>query len=289
MIVFSSCLYSLKLSPRSSLYPSGQEDSLKFPLAIGISFPLKIWLNNLFMNFDTTPKEIQKTLGSGAHNTGIVRRWLSYEHAAGPVKVNQINDFYEGSRDIYFHPIFRLLNTAKFKKNELESLMQRFTIYIEQYDCWEFPSNSNKSKYSYPNTPIRRDDYETLVDRGDSYGFMGLLYNLRAMPKSASPIRYYYFIPYIYQAFPGFCRSNNFKLYWYPLLQALDHLVYQFPGAHAVIRPRVDTIFKQITSKHLITYRARRPLDSSGIRAKPLEATYEIASFPSDTLKLNSL
>jgi hypothetical protein len=239
----------------------------------------RIWLDGLFDEYGINNIHLQEIIGGGKESSGIVNKWLNCTHAVSPRLVEKVNSFFPQSSAVFELPVFELLRPRRIKRPKLNKL---FNPYIARYGnelYWEFPQPTHKELQNRRLLPILLDDNTTLFYRGDLYGFMGILYLLRASEIEGNFCDFVYYLGQAYRAFPGFARTNYFRSYWPDLLHHLEILSYRMAGAPFVIRPRKKTIRNQINSEEHVTWRGLRPRDPGNGRFTELERPYTLATF----------
>ena len=216
----------------------------------------------------------------GGESTRTVSRWFKGTHAAKQKHVKEVAKFFEGSELFYELPVFRLLMNKPIRKAELTKIVAPYISKIAGLQCWVFPDPCHPENKDLPFPPCFINDTETLIERGDLYGFTAIIYLVRLAEAERNALNHMQYIQCAYRALPGLCRHPLFAKYWEEALSCLKNIHYREMTSILLVRPIDAIIEKQIFSPEHITRRLLRPRDPETHRFTELETPYELAEFP---------
>lgn len=239
----------------------------------------RIWLEQIFRTHRINRFEFANIINAENEPTGIVNKWLKGEHAVKKNRVMRIAKTLEGSDLAYLLPIFELLKDKPYSTSTLDKLMAAYIVDFGGLKCWKFPEAEHCEKFDlHPSyTPIFNT--QDLIERGDVYGFAGILYLLRRAEAEKKALMHLEFIKDAYQAFPGMCRTSPIRNRWKEALECLTIIQARVPTSVLLVRPNLDVIQKQIEAKTHITRRALRPRNKDTQRFLDLEEAFQCAEF----------
>jgi hypothetical protein len=240
----------------------------------------KIWLENIMQNHGVGRQELSKMIDTkGGESTRTVSRWHKGTHAAKQKQVNEIAKIFEGSELIYNLPVFRLLMNKPIRKAELTKIVAPYISKIAGLQCWVFPDPCHPENKGRPFPPCFINDAETLIERGDLYGFTAIIYLVRLAEAERNALDHMQYMKCAYRALPGLCRHPSFTEYWKEALNCLKLIHYRVTTSILLVRPIVEVIEKQILSQEHITRTVLRPRDPETQQFTELETPYELADF----------
>lgn len=242
----------------------------------------RIWLENIFYTEKIKRIKLGKVLAKDGESTGIVLKWLIGRHCVEEGKVFEVEETFKGSSAIYFNPIFDLLSPKRLTRSKLNSLS---SVYISEYHgmkVWDFPVPQQKENCDLSFPPTFINDSEMLLERGDFYGFFGLLYRFRMAEIEKDQLKLLSCFADLYRAVPGLCRTKEFKNHLKSILFCLQQFKLKNPFLILSIKSRYGVIRQQVRSKQHITRRALRPRDPVTQHFIELEKPYELSAFVSE-------
>jgi hypothetical protein len=241
----------------------------------------KVWLENILQNHGVGRKELAKLIDTkGGESTRTVSRWFKGTHAAKQKHVKEVAKIFEGSELFYELPVFRLLMNKPIRKAELTKIVAPYISKIAGLQSWVFPDPYQPENKDLPFPPCFINDTETLIERGDLYGFTAIIYLVRLAEAERNALNHMLYIQCAYRALPGLCRHPLFAKYWEEALSCLKNIHYREMTSILLVRPIDAIIKKQIFSPEHITRRLLRPRDPETHRFTELETPYELAEFP---------
>ncbi|WP_396587718.1 hypothetical protein [Bermanella sp. R86510] len=235
----------------------------------------RVWLENIFREFNINSKTFSKEFYGGEESTGTVIRWLKGKHAVRKSSVDKIEQLYPGSRNIYDLPIFDLLkiDLSKKKLNEIASSLSTENKFLP----WRFPTCCVDER-EYPNILVR-DDLDGLYQWGGYNGFLAILVLLREAEHKKDVYMHEECMKYAYRAFPSFCRDKRFIKRWEEFRDALISLNMVLYTTLRLVAPDKDVIKEQMFSKKHITVRSQLPRSSRDFRYIEPKRPYKEAGF----------
>ncbi|PUA28806.1 MAG: hypothetical protein B0W54_10335 [Cellvibrio sp. 79] len=240
----------------------------------------KVWLENILQTHGVERKELSRLIDmKGGESTRTVSRWFKGTHAAKQKQVNEIAKIFEGSELTYELPVFRLLMNKPIRKAELTKIVTPYISKIAGLQCWVFPDPCHPENKDLPFPPCFIYDTETLIERGDIFGFTAIIYLVRLAETERNALHHMQYIQCAYRALPGLCRHPLFAKYWEVSLNCLKSIHYREMTSILLVRPIDSIIEKQIFSPEHITRRLLRPRDPETHRFTELETPYELAEF----------
>ncbi|MEZ5506442.1 MAG: hypothetical protein R3F38_10880 [Gammaproteobacteria bacterium] len=239
----------------------------------------RIWLENIFRTRKISRGEFTKKISKNQEPTGIVLKWLKGIHAAKNSQVSEISKLFPGSQEIYLWPVFELLKNKPIPVSKLDSLMSEYIVTLAKLKCWDFPQPVHANQGDYPFPPIYLYDSEGLFERGDVFGFTGILYLVRKAEAERDSDRHFDAMMHAYRAFPAMCRTTPILSRWREALHCLRLIHARVLTTTMLLRPNIDIIEKQIMSKTHITRRISRERDQLTGRFSDIELPFQIAGF----------
>jgi len=233
-------------------------------------------------------KTLQRTYSGEAEASNAIVNWLKGFHV---MKYNSIiklrklypnNDFYK----IYELSLFDLLKNKPMTKKQLEKLVSPYIDTSNHLDFWDFSIYQNGDKNGKL-TPLSSNiDTESLFQRGDLYGFMGILYHVRMAECTKDTDKHLLYMSEAYRALPGLCRYTHFKNRWKEFYHLLLDLHMRVKTTWFLLKPNIKLIKSQIFAKKHHTfriYRSRHPITNKWIEPEP---PFILSSFKSDNLTM---
>lgn len=240
----------------------------------------RIWLENIFRTHRISRKEFTKKIGTGNGDpTGIVLRWLKGLHTVKESRVENLAKIFEGSDAPYKLPLFKLLRNRPLTKADLFKIMSPYMHSSKSISLWIFPEPKQPEnlEFSFPHCLI--NDIETLIERGDIYGFTAILYWVRIAEAEKDADAHFYYMAAAYRSLPGLCRNQLFRKRWREVLDCLQSIHCRVMTSMFLLKPIPSVIEAQIFSKSHITRRILRPRDPTTHRFIELQQPFEIADF----------
>lgn len=238
-----------------------------------------LWLESIFEEFLLSKDELQTIIMNiSCDSSNIVYKWLSRKHSATPNSVDNIAKKLPGSEFIYYFPIFQLLENKPLTNADLEKIIKPYII-PENPRIWAFPDNIENTNSFKPTPDIQEDDYETLIERGDIYGLVGILYLVRKAELKNDVFMHARYLKAAYRAFPAFCRYKHFKKRWPEFYDALEIVSGRLIMSTSLVVPVKYIIENQINAPDHITKRSLRPRDPITMRFTQLELPYIEATY----------
>lgn len=239
----------------------------------------RIWLEQIFRTQRINRREFTNIINPENEPTGIVLKWLKGEHTVKKNRVMRIAKTFEGSDSAYLLPMFELLKDKPYSKRTLDKLMAEYLADFGGLKCWKFPEAADNKNFALQPSTIPISNTQGLIERGDVYGFAGILYLLRRAEAEKNTLLHLNYIQDAYQAFPGMCRTTPIRKRWEEALECLMIIHARVPTSLLLVRPNVDVIQKQIQAKTHITIRALRPRNKDNHRFLDLEEAFQCAEF----------
>lgn len=239
----------------------------------------QIWLKALLHRFHINRYQLQENVyDSTGKNSGIVWKWWNEDYPANLKSVEFVAEKYKKSDEIFKLPLFELLTDKKLTLKQLKTIIDPYLL-SENFPMWNFPStgpNCNNEPFLL-NT--HEGDSDTLFQRGDIYGFIGILYLVRKAEIKNDVDTHAIHLRYAYKAFPALCRYHHFKHARDELLTALVRIHRRMRSSLYTIAPDFNTLERQILAKELITLRVRRPRHPINRAFIELKAPYKEATY----------
>jgi hypothetical protein len=111
-------------------------------------------------------------------------------------------------------------------------------------DLWSFPEDAESDE---PNRRlVHSGDFERLYERGDAFGFLGLVASYRIAHLSKSVDSQWLAATYMVMALPGFCRSPNVREHWKLVTAITQDLLQLLPDCVMPIHMDIDILRDQI-------------------------------------------
>ncbi len=241
----------------------------------------RIWLENLFRENKIGRRELEREISPpNSEPSGIVLKWLKGEHSVKESRVTKVASIFDGSDLVYKLPIFKLLKNKPISRSEISRIMKPYISNFQGFKCWTFPDiPRQKENKGVPFPPTWIYDVETLVERGDIWGFTAILYLVRMAEAERNAIYHLEFMQYLYRALPGLCRNVLFFRRWKDTYQCVKDIHFREPTSVLAVQSIDSVLKRQIFSKVHITRRMFRPRDPiTGLHTE-LELPYKKASF----------
>ena len=253
---------------------------------------VRVWLEHILKSEKTNVKKLNELmfLGEG-RNSRTITRWLSGNYLPSNNSLNKMFKCFPNSRGIYEHPVFTLLETNITKKR-LKELIHRYTKLTSLHpepdknsnclkiEVWNFPSTS-ESRRSYRENCFQLFDAESLFQRGDEWGFIGILILLRQAELERNSDYHLHYIKYAYKAFPAFARSSLFYKRRHDFFDELQKFNSRFYTTQISVRPRYEIIERQIHDKDFHPQSVLRPMNPRTGRYEEVDEPYIEAKFHS--------
>ncbi|MBE8718560.1 hypothetical protein [Cellvibrio polysaccharolyticus] len=240
----------------------------------------RIWLENLLRTHKISRKDFTKKIGAeNGDPTGIVLRWLKGLHTVKESRVENLAKIFEGSDAPYKLPLFKLLRNRPLTKADLFKIMSPYM----RISWWIFPDPKQPENMGLSFPPCLINDTDTLIERGDIYGFTAILYLVRIAEAEKDAIAHFYYMGAAYSALPGLCRNQLFRKRWREVLDCLQSIHCRVMTSMFIVKPIPSVIETQIFSKYHITRRIFRPIDPETSRLIELQKPFEIADFHQPT------
>lgn len=229
----------------------------------------RLWVESTLKDYRISRRELEAKLSGESESSGIVLKWLRGVHYATQVSVDQVAKLYPGSSHIYDLPIFQLLKNKPISKSALKKSVASY-LPDSGLQMWSFPLTQNGEDDGWPAPTTHIFDPETLFQRGDIYGFMGLLYLVRKAEIENDHFGHLESIKYAYRALPGLCRYKYFRRRWKEFYEALIGIQCRMPASSMMLMPKRDIIQKQVEAKYHMTLECLRPRDPATFNS-PIE------------------
>lgn len=256
---------------------NNKRTSSKTPVGI---LQTRIWLENILRTHRISRKEFTKKIATeNGDPSGIVLRWLKGQHNVKESRVENLAKIFEGSDVPYKLPLFKLLRNRPLKKTDLCKIMSPYMNSSKSIPLWKFPEPDQPENMGLSFPHCQTNDIETLIERGDIYGFTAILYWVRIAEAEKDADAHFYYMAAAYRSFPGLCRNQLFRKRWREVLDCLQSIHCRVMTSMFLLKPIPSVIETQIFSKSHITRRILRPRDPKTLRFTELEQPFEIADF----------
>jgi len=225
----------------------------------------RIWLQEIFRNFKVDLITLSNAFYKNGYSTGTIKRWLKGKTHANKQSVSRINSLFPGSKDIFYLPVFDLLE-INIKRSTINNLKKKYLIKPDDLNSnteeifylWNLPPiKYGKSMYYQETEKIQSN---LLFQRGDIHGFTAILILLREAELDNDAYRHEQYMKDAYRSLPSFCRDKRFKKRWIDFYEALKDIHVNMYSTHRLIQPKRDIIKKQIFAKKHETLRALCPV-----------------------------
>ena len=226
-------------------------------------------------------KTLEEVISEGDEPSGQVLKWLKGKNTVSASKVSRIDKiFFFGSSEIYFLPLFQLLENRFISKNELKRIVQNISDEERFAFFWKLPDSFRDKTDGLPISILGEENFDTLYQRGGIYSFIAILYLVRKAEANGDGVQHYYAMTYAYKSFPSLARNRHFKRRWRELLAALKQIHLRVPTSWLLVQPNIYVLEEQIKAKYFITYRPHLPRDPISYRFIENEDPFYLATFP---------
>lgn len=163
----------------------------------------------------------------------------------------------------FFQLPLRLLSTRRVSKHTVLQLMRPYLLrrasFTDAYQ-WDFPDDMGGT--SLNRQLVQSDNYEGLYERGDMFGFMGLVASFRLAHVLKETDEQWLAAHYMIMALPGFCREAFIRPHWQSVLSATRNLLRLLPDCVMPIQPNLRELSFQIFAQDYEPCSARRRLQA---------------------------
>ena len=245
-----------------------------------------VWLEAAFLEHGKSRSDVADSLSAranspGARNepTGIVNKWLKGKHVAKPHSVAKLAKVLCGSDEVYHLPVFDLLRNKRIKKSQLNQWVKPYRTTWNGLEFWEFPQHRYKESGELLFRANLLNDSKSLLQRGDIYGFIGILYLVRKAEADNDVELHLEFMKDAYTAFPAAFRHPNFRPRWRQFYDCLFWVHARVPMSLTLCRPKKSVLESQIYADQHTPCRVLRPRNKKGFRFTELELPYAQPGF----------
>ena len=146
-------------------------------------------------------------------------------------------------------------------------------------NLWDFSLYQNGNRNSQLTPLCFRDDTDSLFQRGDIYGFLGILFHVRMTESLKDTDMHLLYMTEAYRAFPGLCRYHHFKNRWKEFYKLLLDIHMRVMPTWFQLKPDLKLIKSQIFAKEHITCRRYQLRDPTTHRFIEPTTPYNLAKF----------
>ena len=296
-----------ELSGRASEDKKGRGEWRTKPVR---EFRKNIFLLDCSLNHNLTETQMQTYLTGEKNSSGSVRKWNSGEHTASEKKLNAIAAAHrksdpskKNSDFIHEYPLFELLIDRPISIKKLQKLRKGYLVkggipgledlkFSSVSDWWDFPLTQNGEPDGAPTSPVPNCPHfpevelKRLYERGDWYGFMGILFAIRFAESEHDTVQHLSAVQYGYQAFAAAARNPVFQPHWEALYELFRSIVWRVPSTVQLLMPIDEIIREQVEAEEHCVNLYANVLDKTLRKPNKPEQPYEMATFRSERASL---
>jgi hypothetical protein len=267
-----------KSLPRNFLFPRKRSNKARSSVR---TLQTRIWIEALFRDNQINRKTLEEVISNADEPSGQILKWLKGKNTVSASKVSRIDKiFFSGSSEIYFLPLFQLLEDRLISKNELKRVVQEISHEEGFGSFWQLPNYFCGEKDGLPIGILGEENCDALYQRGGIYSFIAILYLVRKAEAAGDGIQHFHAMSYAYKSFPSLARNRYFYRRWRELFAALIQVHLRVPTSWFLVQPNKELLKRQIEAKKFVTYRPCQPRDPISGRFTENEDPFYLATFP---------
>jgi len=236
------------------------------------SFQTVVWLRRLLTDQNLSLSKLDAILSAhlGKEVNGLPHKWNS-STVIRRKSVEKVARIFPGSQEVFYWPLFELLQNKVMSKNRIRILLRRYRPRGKHYSpVWKFPNDEelkNKDRY-FP--ILLESDSDALFQRADLHGFTAIL----GLVRLAEAQRYGHWhqrhMMNAFRALPSIAKMQEFSEHFETIKTALLNLQSRVITTNTSFAVNWEIINKQIQSTDFEPYRYKRKYDdATGLYEEP--------------------
>ena len=223
------------------------------------------WLSDVLTQTGLTISGLSRELSKarGSKNYNLPKKWKKGTNIGKETMQTISREYSPQSEQIYNLPIYELLANRPVSKTTVRKLMAPYESSIpfgpkRKLFTWSFPNDDLVLKQGRLTPTISREDTESLFQRGDIYGFIGILANCREAESAGDLWRFISALRDAYRAIPSLAFISPWEDHIDILLGCVHRIHVRSITAFHIMGVDLDTVADQISSRTFESKREQR-------------------------------